>query len=294
MDRRDFLRLMGGTAVLSLEFTRLGGHLVRAQETTKLSGLGLPDLKVTLTDAGYQISPAQIPAGWTLVTLDNQQSAGDNSADIMLLPPGETPDSILASLATPAAAPPAWGYQTTFASSPWTAAGTSAQAVILLTAGDWMVFNPEAPLSPASLTVTKGDAAAATPPALTVNQEVELQEFSFLGLEKPLSAGQQIWKVTNTGHQPHLMVLNQLPDGTTQAQFMDMVNGMMSATPPPGGQGPAGPPAAGGCATLSPEQSLYLALDLATGTYGAICFFPDKDTGAPHALMGMVQVFTVK
>lgn len=294
MDRRRFLLLMGSTAVLSLEFTKFGSHLVLAQESTKLSGLGLPEIKVTLTDAGYQVSPAETPAGWTLVTFDNQQSAGDNSADIMLLPPGETLDSVLASLATPTAGPPAWAYQTTFAGAPWTAAGTSAQAIILLTEGDWMVFNPVAPLSPASLTVTEEASASATPPALTADQEVELQEYSFLGLEKPLSAGQQIWKVTNTGHQPHLMVLNPLPDGTTQAQFMDMVTAMMSGTPPAGAEAPAGPPAAGGCATLSTGQSLYLALDLKAGTYGAICFFSDEQSGAPHALMGMVQVFTVE
>jgi len=36
-----------------------------------------------------------------------------------------------------------------------------------------------------------------------------------------------------------------------------------------------------------------LALDLAPGTYIALCFVPEEETGAPHALMGMVQVFTV-
>ena len=35
------------------------------------------------------------------------------------------------------------------------------------------------------------------------------------------------------------------------------------------------------------------ALDLAPGTYIAVCFVPDEETGVPHALMGMVQVFTV-
>jgi len=294
MDRRRFLWLMGSTAAFSLEFTKFGSRLISAQEATKLSGLGLPELKVTLTDDGYQVSPSETPAGWTLVTFDNQQSAGDNSADIMLLPQGESFDSLLAAIATPSDRPPAWAYQVTFAGAPWAAAGTSAQAVVLLTEGNWMVLNGPNPIPPVPLKVTEGGSASATPPALTADQEVELQEYSFLGLDKPLSSGEQIWKVTNTGHQPHLMVINPLPDGTTQGQFMDMVTAMMSGTPSPDAGAPEGPPAAGGCSTLSTGQSLYLALDLAAGTYGAICFFGDEQTGAPHALMGMVQVFTVQ
>jgi hypothetical protein len=48
-----------------------------------------------------------------------------------------------------------------------------------------------------------------------------------------------------------------------------------------------------GCSSLSTDQSLYLALDLPVGTYGAICFFPDEQTGAPHVMLGMARDFTV-
>ena len=48
-----------------------------------------------------------------------------------------------------------------------------------------------------------------------------------------------------------------------------------------------------GLGALSPGQTSWLALDLAPGTYIALCFVPDRETGVPHALMGMVQVFTV-
>lgn len=296
MDRRSFLHLLGSTTVLGLGLTRLGSRSVRAGEATDLAGLGLPELRITLTETEYRVSPATTPAGWALVTFENRQRAGDNSADIVLIPPGESVERLLDVVATPTAAPPAWAYQTTLAGAPWAPAGTSAQAVVLLTAGDWAVLSP-APLTPASLTVTAGDGAPTEPPGLTADVDVTMQEFAFVGLEEPVPAGRQIWKVTNAGQQPHLMTLGPLPDGTTQARFMDDLGAAMTdpsaADAPDPGSMLAGLPTASGSSTLSVGQSLYLALDLAPGTYGAVCFFPDRQTGAPHLLMGMAQIFTV-
>ena len=50
--------------------------------------------------------------------------------------------------------------------------------------------------------------------------------------------------------------------------------------------------ALGTCREIMPRAA-PLALDLARGTYIALCFVPDEETRAPHALMGMVRVFTV-
>lgn len=295
MDRRSFLRVVGGTAALSLAPTRLGSRVVRGQEATNLTGLGLPELTVTLTDEGYRVSPATTPAGWTLVTFDNQTSERDNSANIMALPPGETVESIHEGIATATAGGPvpAWAFQATDAGAPWAPVGATAQAVVLLTAGDWVVFNGGAPLPPVSLTVTGGDSAPATPPGLTADLDVTLLEMAFVGLEGAIPTGQQIWKVTNTGHQPHLMTLHRLPDGTTRGRFLDSVTAMMTGTPVPDAIAPNSMLNVGGCATLSRGRTLYLALDLPAGTYGAICFFPDQQTGMPHVMMGMAQVFAV-
>ena len=291
MDRRGFLRLMGSMVALPLAPSWVSSHVVRAQGTTAFTNLGLPELTVTLTDTEYQVSPATTTAGWTLLTFKNQQQT-DNSADIMLLPPGESVGSLLEAVASPSAAPPAWIYETIFAGAPWVPAGTSAQAVVLLTAGEWVIFSP-APLTPAPLTVTEGDGTPAAPPTLTADLEVAMQEYAFLGLDNPVPSGPQVWKVTNEGHQPHFVTITQLPAGTTQTQYMDSMMAMMSGTPEAGGLDLASLGILGGCSTLSRGQSLYLMLDLEAGTYGAICFFPDEQTGAPHVLMGMAQVFTV-
>jgi hypothetical protein len=293
MHRRRFLRLAGGATALSLGLTRSGSHLVYAQEGSKLANLGLPELTVTVTDTAYEISPAEIPAGWTLMTLVNQQSAGDTGADVFKLPEGQSAEDFLEGIAEITGAPPAEIYESLFAGSPWTAAGTSAQAVVNFSTGEWLLFAGPEPLTPAVLTVTEGAGTPAAPPDLTADLDVTLKEFTFEGLGEGVSAGPQIWKVTNTGEQPHLMIFSPLPPGTTQEQFMEMVMAEPSGTPEAEASPPPGPPAAGGCGTISAGQSLYLALDLAAGTYGAICFFPDQQTGAPHLAMGMALVFTV-
>jgi hypothetical protein len=290
MDRRRFVQLMGGAA-LSLELATRSRGAARAQ-ATDLAALGLPEITISVTDAGYQVVPASTVAGWTLVTFDNEQGVADNSADIMLLPQGETLDSLIAMLAAmgPEGAPPDWIYQATFAGAPWVPAGTSAQAVVRLTEGEWAIFSL-APLAPAALTVTGGDAPAAAPAALTADLDVEMSEYSFGGLDEPVPAGPQVWKVSSAGEQPHLMTISPVPEGTTQAQLVEGFAAMMSGTPPPDAD-PTAMATAGGCATLSAGQSLYLALDLAAGTYGAVCFFPDPGSGAPHVMLGMAQVFT--
>jgi hypothetical protein len=291
MNRRLILRGVGGAAAIALGPTRFGGLLARAREATDLAILELPELTITVTETGYQVSPETMPAGWTLLTFVNQ-GAGDNSADVMLLPPGESIESLLQAVASETAAPPAWIYETTFAGAPWVPAGTSAQAVVLLTAGEWAVFSP-APLTPAGLTVTEGDATPTASPSLTADLEITVQEFAFLGLDNPVPSGQQLWKVMNIGHQPHLMTLCPLPAGTTQTQFMDSLTAMMTGTPTADAIDLGSMATIAGCSSLSTGQSLYLALDLPVGTYGAVCFFPDEQTGAPHVMLGMARVFTV-
>jgi hypothetical protein len=75
---------------------------------------------------------------------------------------------------------------------------------------------------------------------------------------------------------------------------MEMLMAQPAGSPEAEASPPPSPPAAGGFGSISAGQSLYLALDLAAGTYGAVCFFPDEQTGAPHIAMGMAQVFTVE
>jgi hypothetical protein len=294
MDRREFLRLTGGATILGLGCTALGRRPVWAQGTTSLADLGLPEIKVTMTDKGFQVSPSETPAGWTLVTFTNSSSEEEDAPDLMLLPAGMTADDVANALATPTAAAPSWVYQTTFAGGPFAAKGKTTQAVTNLTEGDWLVFSGGEPrFAGAALTVTAASNASPAAVSITADVEVSLQEYAFLGLEQPVPAGSHVWQVTNTGKQPHIMLIFPLPAGTTTEQLLASMMTMMTGTPEAGAVDLGNAPSAGGCSTLSVGQTLYLPLDLAAGTYGAVCFFPDEQTGAPHVMMGMASAFTV-
>ncbi|MGI8476448.1 MAG: hypothetical protein ACR2OO_08785 [Thermomicrobiales bacterium] len=300
MDRRIFLRQSGGAAMLALGATTFGRRFAQAQSTptagsgaAALAGLGLPELTVTLTAKGFEATPAETPAGWTLVTFENRQTEGEVGPDIMLIPKGETLDSVFAVAATPEAAQPAWLSSAVFAGAPWTPAGKTGQAVVLLEAGDWIDWSGGEALTPAPLTVTAGAGPAAADLKLTADVEVAFKEYSFTGLQKPIPAGPRLWKVANMGSQPHFIIVAAVPAGTTRGQLLAGVGAMMSGTPAPDALDVASLAPAGGGATISPGRSLWLPLDLAAGTYAAVCFFPDAQTDAPHVLLGIGGVFTV-
>lgn len=86
--------------------------------------------------------------------------------------------------------------------------------------------------------------------------------------------------------QTHEFQLLMLPPGTTRAQLLACLRGQTCTLTAP-------PIDAGGTAALAPGNSHWVILHLQPGTYGAVCFVPDIRTGMPHALMGMVTVFTV-
>jgi hypothetical protein len=294
MDRREFLRVTGGATILGLGVPTILRQTAWAQGTTSLADLGLPEITITMTDAGFQVSPSETPAGWTLITFTNSSHEEEDAPDLMRLPAGMTIEAVTSALATPEAAAPSWIYQTIFAGGPFAVNGTTTKAIANLTEGDWIVFsNGEPQFAGTTLTVTAASIASPAAGSLTADVEVFLPEYAFVGLDKPVPAGSRLWKVTNTGQQPHLMIVFPVPAGTTPPQVLASMTTMMTGTPQADAIDLGNAPAAGGCSTLSVGQTLYLPLDLAAGTYGAVCFFPDEQTGVPHVMMGMAAVFTV-
>jgi hypothetical protein len=296
-------------ALFALLAPLLLAPVAHAQEATPAAtfpaALGLPELAITITDTGFE-APAEIAAGRVLLTVTNNAPATQESADanLMRLPEGTTIEDVAAffgpQMVTPATgtdqAAPGWIYEATFAGTPIVLPGQTAQAVVDLSPGNWVLLNdsPGAPQSPQSLTVT---GSAATPAAAQEPQadvDVQLQEYAFVGLDQSIPAGPHLWKFTNTGTQPHIMILFRGPAGITMNQVMTLLQSE-NATPPADfpyqeSDFDFNQP---GLGAISPGQTSWLALDLAPGTYFALCFVPDRETGTPHALMGMVQVFTV-
>lgn len=88
--------------------------------------------------------------------------------------------------------------------------------------------------------------------------------------------------------QTHEFALLRVPTGTTAAQFLQCLTG-----PPSACQLKGAPMDAGGTASIAPGSTHWVELHLAPGTYVALCFVPDINTGMPHAFMGMITAFTV-
>jgi hypothetical protein len=139
---------------------------------------------------------------------------------------------------------------------------------------------------PHYLAVTVSDGPAATAPAADL--ELHLADFEF-DFPDTIAAGPQLWHVQNTGSQVHIAALFKLHPGKTQDDLVSWFESM-------GPTGPSGPPPADaltqGVDALTPDQSFYVAMNLEPGTYVAVCFMPDTETGQPHLMKGMIQTFT--
>jgi hypothetical protein len=270
----------------------IGGSVaVRAQEATPraVSGaaLGYSELSIRITDAGVEM-PGSVAAGRYLVSVDDATDHGID-AFLMRIPDGVTENEVEATFASPTGFP-VWWLTATFAGGTAVVSGQTGQAIADLVPGDWLVFGDGHPAQP--FAVTGDPAAAITAADPEVEAEITLDEYSFTGLDE-IKAGPQVWKVTNGGSQPHFMELIKVPAGTTAEQIMQLLMADDEASPVAGGIDPAQIEGVGGIGTLSVGRTGWYVTDLEAGTYAALCFIPDIDGFVPHAMMGMIQVFTV-
>ena len=306
--------------VLIAALALLAGNVaaVTAQEATpgatgpsQLSQLGLPTLNITLTAEGIQ-APAEIAAGEVLLVLDNQKDAPDG-VSIIKLPEGTSIEDAMMLFGPPPAPegtpgadmeaspageeemgpPPPLFYDMTWGGGAFAMPGIPGEIVVTLTPGQWYVVGgPESGAMPVPLTVTGDEVSPAAETAITADVTVETKDLQFV-MPDTLTAGNQIWKVTNSGKQPHEMFLTKTPRRLT----MDEVNTLLTLPegelPPADMPNPAEFQDLGGIAPISGGQTVYAEFNLEPGAYVAICFMPDKETGMPHALMGMVVVFEI-
>lgn len=122
--------------------------------------------------------------------------------------------------------------------------------------------------------------------ALVLSAGAASADFAY-GIPASIPAGQQLWKVVNEGAQPHEMLLAQLTPGATAMDFAMAAFDPAASGPPPGQP-------IGGLQAIMPGSSAWLELDLAPGTYAAICFVPDPESGQPHLARGMISEYTVE
>jgi hypothetical protein len=306
----------------ALSITGIGG--VAAQDATPTAAtfadtMGLPELRVQITDTAYEGLPAETAAGRYLLTLEVNGGEG-GGLNFLKLPEGMTFDDFVAVLAGPPASPeamtgtpgaaaapgegggedrpPDWYFQAEMAGGTGAFGGT-AQAIIDLMPGEWIAWAgfPDAPQPPVGLTVTgEGGAtpAAGLEPAADVT--VSMYEYDFT-VEGSLTPGSHVFAVTTVGAQPHEMFMLRAAEPVTEEQIAQILEmEMQGGTPAPDADLPNPDEfiPVTGMSALSTGKTGWIPVTLEAGTYIIICFIPDIESGMPHAYHGMYQVINLE
>jgi hypothetical protein len=103
-----------------------------------------------------------------------------------------------------------------------------------------------------------------------------------MSFNAPKSDPNKGWmKTTNKAIQPHFIDLGQVKKSTTDADVMDWLSA-------PQGPPPFAKPGGANISTevISPGHTIVWKYHAPKGKYLALCFYPDKTTGAPHAFAG--------
>jgi hypothetical protein len=259
-------------------------------EASKLASLGLPELHITVTNDGYEL-PAEVPAGLTYVTLDNQ-SEGFVEAQFVMLPEDLTIEGLAAGFLEETT--PESFYRAVWAGGPSAVPGTTSSAIVDLTPGDWVVAqsDSEFPLTPVALKAT-GEAEPAEAGAIPSDVQVMASAYKF-DFPEELKAGPQVWEVTNADPVPHHVFLLYYP-GEITVDDVNAIFAMEMGTPVPDlAIDPEQLMPAGAITVHSQGKISWTELDLQPGSYVALCFISDQGSDVPHAYMGMIDVFTVE
>lgn len=265
-----------------------------ARDNLLLQAFGLPEIDLAATENEVSGVPAELAAGRYLVRLENQTADQQVGIVFFAAPAGISDEDALDGILGEGL--PTWFYDAAWAGGLYVDAGQTDAVVAELAAGDWWIDIDRGTASEIQPddTATKLHVTGELPTAADIEDaiSVNLTEYSF-EMPTSLAAGPHIWQISNTGAQPHFLDLQELPDGTTLDQVMDLLGFAFTGTPAAPALGLEDTRDLYATPNLSPGQTVWIEVDLAPGTYGVACFVPDQASQAPHALMGMVQVFTI-
>lgn len=161
-------------------------------------------------------------------------------------------------------------------------------SVVLSKPGTYLVLDDEngpGQVAPVKLHVTKPQGTRATP---TSSATVTTRNSKRFGGATTLPAKGTITFKNTATNSPHFFNLQQVKKGTTRKQILKALRSNSDSAPS------FALPANIGTDVTSPGQSQTLTYSLPKGEYAEMCFFPDLQSGMPHALMGMVRIVHLK
>jgi len=305
------------TFLITGALTLMGAAGALAQDATPeaeslFANLGLPELTVTATDEGFELSESEVEAGRYLVHFVSETENPDIAAGFVRLVEGRTLDDLsfadeMAS-GTPMPQGPeegpdeasfAWLYDTYIAGG---VSAASDQAVIDLRGGEYGVWgdDPTSPIPAAALTVTGDPDARIEGPepeaAVTIVEEGAGGEGFTFTVTGEAKAGPQIVKILNASDQPHFVIGFHYPEEITIDQAMEFI-----MFDPSSGATPSAEMLDETLLTFpiyAPTQSVgttqWVVMDAEAGQVIITCFVPDPVAGGiPHAFEGMVSLVPV-
>ena len=271
--------------------------------------LGLPELTVTATDEGFELSESEVEAGRYLVRLVNETENPDIAAGFVRLVEGKTlddlsyADEMASGTPMPEQMPDpesfAWLYDTYIAGG---VSATSDEAVIDLRGGEYGVWadDPTSAISAAPLKVTGDPDARIEGPepeaALTIVEEGAGGEGFKFTVTGEAEAGSQIVEILNASDQPHFIVSFHYPEEITIEQAMEfiMFDPSSGATPSPNMLDETRLTFPMYAPVQSVGTTQWVELNAESGQLILVCFVPDPVAdGIPHAFEGMVSLLPV-
>ena len=281
-----------------------GGATVGAQQSAfpamPLDELGLPEVIVT-TDGTTMPLPSELDAGRYYLELANTSAAASIAIEFYRSPDGTTAADLIPAFqeaAAPDQPPPAFS-ENLISGGVSAEPGRTGQAVIDLPAGSWIavafVYGGGNAFLAQPIEVT-GDFGDPDDPDSDV--DVNFEDFAF-DFGDGLRAGNLVWELENDGTQPHFISIYTYPGELTTAGVNAAIAAAYGTSSEP--VDPGITPIdleqlveIGGSGTMSADTGAWLQLDLAPGTYLALCQVADLDSGLPHSALGQFAVFTVK
>lgn len=241
-------------------------------------------------DAG---GPVNLAAGAVTITLRNQ-GAEPHHGQLMRLRDGVTSDDIAAAIADDPSAAPLLDLGEQVGGPGIVSPGGTSRVTEQLAAGSYLMFClVRAPSGEthaidgmvAQFKVSPQKAAGSIP---RPTADLRLTDSGFR-LPSPFPR-HGVLRVSNQGKRPHEVTFLELPRGRGLEAIQPYLRALRST---PLLQPPPPLDAAGGVAAIAPGGTATVPVDLKPGSYVAICLVRGPD-GQPHALHGMVQVFTVR
>jgi hypothetical protein len=295
--------------------TAAGGALLAASAAPALGTphvqahrIATPKLAVTITFSGGQnqtsdmvvSGPKKVSAG--RVNLSLHSVGGDGAVDIVRVKPGHTFKEVAANFAAFGASfgptgPSAAGLRALrksvhsivfYGGLDTGTIGREHGSVVLPKAGHYLLINdsgggPNGQFR--KLTVTAKVGSRATPKSSATVTAVNAKRFR--GATTLPAAGTITFKNKAT-NSPHFLVLQHVKQGTTRQQVITAVSSNSSGPPP------FALPESAATDVVGEGHAMTVHYKLPAGEYAEMCFFPDLQTGMPHAMMGMVRIVHLK